>query len=785
MRSAIARFLLSHCLIGLVAVGSSAQNLVQNPNFAGVSLPGWNAGGPNPVAQWNSLDATGDGSGSARIIGTNVGCSSPLYQTLSIIGGATYTLSGKINLAAGCTNCSAFIGVLWSDGSLSKKSLTAQSNGFQNVTQLITAPDGVNSGLYVAAVCAPTGTITAYFDDVSLTLESGPSAISVVPSAPGSNEVITLTVTGYAGCYVPSFQQVNISGTTITIEGAVTKSDCSISYFAPCPVKPYTFSTTVSPRPAGNYTADYFATDCLNTRTKQASTSFTIGGPAPLASGIIPIPESLHSGESVHLVVGSSGATGAALDGFFGEESIPINGALDTFMSGTTTFTYRAQSGSATSSSSAKVTVFTENAPSLTLSASPSLITAGSKATLSWTTTGATTASFDNRIGKVNAAAGGLQVAPTTTTTYTLTARGPGGVRTRSRTVTVNNAQAARVTTAAGSGQAGWIDGSKTTARFNHPFAVAVAPRLQSSPGIGADDVSSYDLYALDSNHTIRKIDPEGNTTTYAGIPGRKGSANGFRTSATFDFSDYVGAIIANADGSLEVIDANGIQRHISTAGQVTNKLDSNGKPCTSCSRSILTGGFILLPDRTIYRSDAGTHTVTRISPTGSTLVFGQAGEAGFAGGTPNQARFNRPRGLTIDTSGNVFVLDTGNNAIRKISPQNMVSTLTVSNSNGSGELTLGCCEGGIAPAPGGGVYVVDSGSNTVKQIASDGTVTTVAGSGSGGSTNGDGAASSFDAPLGLATAPDGTIIVTDTNNNTIRTIEPPPPAGRRRVARH
>jgi streptogramin lyase len=194
----------------------------------------------------------------------------------------------------------------------------------------------------------------------------------------------------------------------------------------------------------------------------------------------------------------------------------------------------------------------------------------------------------------------------------------------------------------------------------------------------------------------------------------------------------------------------------------------------------------VKLPDGTIYSSDAGNHTVTRVSPTGLTTIMGIAGQPGLRDGPGNQAEFNRPRGMTIDAAGNVYVLDTGNNAIRKIDGFNVVSTLTVSGSaTGGGDLTMGCCNSGIAAGPHGSVYTTDPGSNSIKQVSADGTITTVAGSGTAGAGNGSGSVASFNNPLGITTAPDGSLVVTDTNNNTVRSVQPSPLPSRHRPVKH
>jgi hypothetical protein len=502
----------------------------------------------------------------------------------------------------------------------------------------------------------------------------------------------------------------------------------------------------------------------------------------PLTAGITAVPSAIHTGETATLSFSSTGAASVTLNDGTSNQSVAAQGTKSVSPTLSTHYTLSARTGNFVVSSSTDVTVLPVAAPVITsFTATPSSIPSQAAVTLLWSSSGGTSATIDQRVGNVNPASGSALAAPAVTTTYTLTVKGLGGVSMRSATVLVANSQPAMVSTLAGTGQAGSSDGMPGVATFTKPFGVAVLPHTSSSSAVGIKanaTTLSFDIYILDSNHTIRRVSPDGMTTTFAGTAGVRGTKNGFRTDATFDFSNFTGAITANADGTFEVIDANGLQRHIDSAGNVAFL-------CASCARFPLPAGLVRLADRTIYISDAGNHTVTRVSPAGAITVIGVTGQAGFRDGAADQAQFNRPRGLTVDGSNNVYVLDTGNNAIRRISTTNVVATLTVAGSTSGGELVLGCCAGGIVAAPGGGVYVTDPGSNTIKQVATDGSITTVAGSGNTGSTNGNGSTASFNNPLGMAVATDGSLIVTDTENNTVRSVQTPAMSPRHRAVKH
>ncbi len=148
---------------------------------------------------------------------------------------------------------------------------------------------------------------------------------------------------------------------------------------------------------------------------------------------------------------------------------------------------------------------------------------------------------------------------------------------------------------------------------------------------------------------------------------------------------------------------------------------------------------------------------------------------AGFADGTGAQAEFNHPFGVAVDSSGSVYVADVGNNCIRKISPAGVVTTLaggTKGFADGTGSAAEFSQPYGVAVDSSGNVYVADTGNNRIRKISPLGVVTTVAGSGSGAS-DGVGTAATFNQPHGIAVDASGNLYVADTNNCRIRKITP------------
>ena len=183
--------------------------------------------------------------------------------------------------------------------------------------------------------------------------------------------------------------------------------------------------------------------------------------------------------------------------------------------------------------------------------------------------------------------------------------------------------------------------------------------------------------------------------------------------------------------------------------------------------------GVAIAADGTVYISDAGeSNRIRKITKEGALVTFAGSNE-GFADGSPGQ--FNTPSGLAIDATGNVYIADTGNNRIRKVTPAGSVSTV-------AGNGVAGYVDGpaasaqfdapvGVAVDTTGNVYVADTYNDRIRKIAVDGQVTTVAGGGRPGFVDGTAMNALFDTPCGLVVAADGTLIVADTGNEKLRRI--------------
>ena len=169
--------------------------------------------------------------------------------------------------------------------------------------------------------------------------------------------------------------------------------------------------------------------------------------------------------------------------------------------------------------------------------------------------------------------------------------------------------------------------------------------------------------------------------------------------------------------------------------------------------------------------------TIRKIDSSGNVTTFaGSAGVSGNTDGTGSAARFNWPEGITVDSSGNLFVTETGS-AIRKITSGAVVTTFagsgtTVGNTNGTGTAARFDSPSSIVMNSSGDFFVSDSFNHTIRKITSGGVVTTFAGTaGASGSTNATGAAARFRFPLGLAIDSSDNLYVIDQGNHTLRKI--------------
>jgi len=302
----------------------------------------------------------------------------------------------------------------------------------------------------------------------------------------------------------------------------------------------------------------------------------------------------------------------------------------------------------------------------------------------------------------------------------------------------------------AGSGMPGSGNNIGQLATFNTPDGVATD--------------AAGNIYVADAgNNLIRKITPAGVVTTFAGN-GTVGSSNGAAASASFNRPS---GIAVDAAGNVYVSDAGNNQiRKITPGGQVSTFAFGFNSP----------SGLAIDASGNIYVADAANNVIKIITPSGNVSVFAGSGSVGAVNGVGIGASFTLPTGLAIDASGYLYVTDNGNNLIRKITPGGLVSTLAGSGSPGAVD-AVGAAASfkspvGITVDALGNVYIADSGNDIIRKITPNGTVTTLAGTaGNIGRSNGQGSVASFNDPRGLTIDANGNLYVGDLVNNLIREV--------------
>lgn len=239
------------------------------------------------------------------------------------------------------------------------------------------------------------------------------------------------------------------------------------------------------------------------------------------------------------------------------------------------------------------------------------------------------------------------------------------------------------VSTFAGTGVKAWGDSPAKEATFSNPGGLAID--------------GSGNLYVTDSYaDVVRKITPAGVVTTLAGSIGANGAGyggyvDGTGAAAQFNFSNYGNGVSGIA-------------------------LDSSGN---------------------VYVADTGNNAIRKITPTGVVTTLAGGGAAGYLDGTGTGASFNSPAGIAVDSSGNIFVVDTYNQVIREITPSGVVSTFAgtagvTGSADGTGTAAQFAWPQGLAIDGSNNLYVADVNNHAVRKITPAGVVSTVA-SGLGG----------------------------------------------------
>jgi Ca2+-binding RTX toxin-like protein len=319
--------------------------------------------------------------------------------------------------------------------------------------------------------------------------------------------------------------------------------------------------------------------------------------------------------------------------------------------------------------------------------------------------------------------------------------------------------------------------GQATSARLDGPWGVAV-------------DAAGSVYVADENNHRIRKISPAGVITTVAGtgVSGYSGEG-GQATSAQLN---HPLDVEVDASGNVFVADfLNHRVRRISTAGIITtvagtvNGYAGDGGPATA-ARLSFPRGIALDADGNLLIADSGNARIRRVDSNATITTVAGSGLTGLSGdgGMAGAAELSDPYDVATDKAGNFYVADLGNHKVRKVDADGVITTLAgtgVAGFSGDGQAVTTSLNGPVRVAAdtAGNVYVADSNNLRIRKVTPGGIMVTIAGTDVGGN-SGDGGqamAAQLNTPTGLEVRADGSLVFADFWNGRVRVIRNAPPS--------
>ncbi len=339
------------------------------------------------------------------------------------------------------------------------------------------------------------------------------------------------------------------------------------------------------------------------------------------------------------------------------------------------------------------------------------------------------------------------------------------------------------ITTVAGNGTPG----------FSGDGGPAIKAQINSPAGLATDAHGNL-FFADVNNNRVRKVDAAGVITTVAGNGTSSFSGDGGpATSASLAFTSPNGPgprpyLAVDQAGNLFIadsfnfrirkVDLSGV---INTVAGTTRGFSGDGGLAVNAQFSFL-AGLAIDSNGNLFIADAGNDRVRRVDSSGIINTFAGDGIANFGGdgGAATQAALNSPEGLAVDALGNLFIADTTNERIRKVDTKGIISTVagngtqSYGGDGGPAGSAMLNSPGDVAVDPLGNFFIADGFNFRIRKVDTGATIATVAGTGEA-NFSGDGASATgaiLDHPVGVAADAAGNFFISDTLNGRVRKVD-------------
>src|SRR5439155_1658368 len=323
---------------------------------------------------------------------------------------------------------------------------------------------------------------------------------------------------------------------------------------------------------------------------------------------------------------------------------------------------------------------------------------------------------------------------------------------------------------------------------FSGDGGPATAAQLNAPVGVALDPAGNLYIADRD-NHRIRKVTPGGVISTYAGtgrlgFSGDGGPATGAQLLGPGGVALDPAGNFYIADRNNDRIRRVSTDGTIATyAGSGSLGFSGDGGPATAARLNMSLGGVALDSAGNLYIADLLNERIRKVSPVGTISTYAGNGGRGFGGdgGPATAAQLSPPQGVALDSAGNLYIADLLNNRIRKVTPGGTISTYAGTGTSGfagdGGPATAAQLSfpHGVALDSAGNLYIADSNNNRIRKVTPGGTISTYAGTGLQGF-SGDGGPA-IDAqlwfPVGVALDSAGNLYIADQENQRIRKVTP------------